>query len=240
MLSDPLLLAQIRRMSLGCWLLTALPSFLLLELPFSVLVFCMSLSFSFLPAAVLLVCCPPQHAGTSSFLHRALSRGSSVSVPTGNPFQPAEGGFRKPNCFFSPLPNELSLPALAWPGMLNTPSLYVAQCPEMLPCHPRLRIPGCSLGQAEQGEEKAQSPKPAIHQDQEAEGNSLSSSTGVKLRWEATQMGNSPFPDRAGVGSVPSRDRGMVPAAESTDSGVASVVIALTPLWPVFQPRNNQ
>lgn len=64
--------------------------------------------------------------------------------------------------------------------------------------------------------------------------------TGVKLRWEATHMGNSPFPDRAGVGSVPSRDRGMVPAAESTDSGVAPVVIALTPLWPVFQPRNNQ
>lgn len=164
-------------MSLSGWLLTALPSFLLFELPFSVLVFCMSLSFSSLPAAVLPRCAvPPQHAGTSSLLHRALSRGSSMSVPTGNSFQPAEGGFRKPNCFPFPLLNELSLPALTWPRMLNTPSLCMAQCPEMLPCHPCLRIPGCSLGQAEQGEEKAQSPKSAIHQDQEAEGNSLSSS----------------------------------------------------------------
>lgn len=136
-------------------------------------------TFSFLPAAVFARGCPglppPQHAGTSSLIHRAqpFPKGAACPCPQGTP-SILLGGIRRAKLllffFLSPLLNEFSFSALGWPRLLNTPSpfpigvflcmsLCVAEChlPHLflrasrypMPC---LWLPGCSLGQAEQGQ----------------------------------------------------------------------------------------
>lgn len=205
-------------MSLGRRLLTVLPSFLPLRASFSVLFFYISRSLFFLLPFLLqgaLASCPHQRAGTSSFLCRAqpFPKGAACPCPQGTPSSLLGGIRRAKLLFFFPFPPCL-MKCLFQPvggqavehPLATPPLVFCFACPcgwlsgifpicafvptgAPMPCP---RIPGCSLGQAEQVEKKAESPKCAILQDQEAEGDSPSSlrccAPTVKLRWEAIKM----------------------------------------------------
>lgn len=185
-------------------------------------------TFSFLPAAVLAPGCPRllppasvQGQALSCVEHNPFPREQLVPAPR-EPLPACWEGLGEQNYYFFPFPPSLMNCLLqpvggagSWTPPCHPPLVFCFACPcgwlsgifpvcafvptgAPMPCP---RIPGCSLGQAEQAEKKAQSPKCAIRQDHEAEGDSPSSlwccAPTVKLRWEAIKMWNSPFPDRA-------------------------------------------
>lgn len=163
-------------MSLDCWLLTLLPSFLPLGASFLSFVF---LICHFLSLFSLQPFCPgvllPPACRDKIFAPQSLSQGSTMSAPQETPSHLLRG-IQKATFLAFPVLNELSFPALAWPRMLNTPSfcsalpcvwLSAQRCSQ---CHPCLQTLGCSPARQSRGKRKH---KATNLQHHEAEWNSL-------------------------------------------------------------------